>query len=137
MSLIGFFQIEHQINRLGESIRLEMVLENTTDRKVYVFIPRGRAEGIQITMLQGPMATLRDLRDEAEPGLVAETEIGAGETHRKSYFLTDWLIVQRPGDYRVECACTLDAYGSSLRDRDIKRVAKSVKIKTEIKFTVL
>jgi hypothetical protein len=115
-----------------------MALKNETDRKVYVFIPRGRADGIRISLPPGQAAELKSLNEEAEPGLVAETEIGAGETVRTSYPLTDWLILRAAGNYRIEAACTFDAYNASLRDKDSsKRIATPVEVKGEVVVTVL
>jgi hypothetical protein len=132
----GFFQADRPSFVAGEPISATLVLRNDSRRDLYVFVPRGRAEGIELTVVEGP-AEIKDMRQEPEPGLVGETRIGPGETYRQPFMLSDWLDVRQPGTVRVVCRIVLAAYSSSLRDAASPRLAESVEIATVIGFAVL
>jgi hypothetical protein len=136
MGLDGFFQADRPSFVAGEPISVTLVLHNDARRDLYVFVPRERAEGVEITVVEG-LVEIKDMRHEPESGLIGETRIRPGETYRQPFMLSDWLNVRQPGAVRVVCRILLAAYPSSLRDAATPRLAESVEIATVIGFAVL
>ena len=136
MELEGLFQTDRATYRLGEPIGVTLVLRNAGPRLLYVFVPRGRAEGVEVTVLEGP-AAIRDMDQEPEPGLVGETRIDPGESYRQPYVLSNWLEVQQPGALRIACRVVLTVRATSLRHAISPRAVKAVEIASAIDFFVL
>src|SRR5690242_12925117 len=54
MGLAGGFRIDRPSYRLGEPIDLTLALRNAGTDDLYVFVPHGRADGVEITVEAGP-----------------------------------------------------------------------------------
>lgn len=137
MGLQGFFQAEQEGLRLGEPFHVTLFINNETDHDAYVLVPRGRADGVRITVKEGLNFQIKDMREEPEPGVVAEVKLSPGDTYSQQFPLSDWLIIKEAGSYTVECAIEIETYGASIRQKDVDRVTTKVPISTELHFTVL
>jgi hypothetical protein len=107
-------------HHLGSPIWVALELTNSSRADVYTFLPRGRADGIDIEVKSGRRGVdyiVKDLTEEPEGGLVAETRIGAGDSLVQHYRLTDWIAFQQPGVYVIRLSAAMDANAESIRIR--------------------
>jgi hypothetical protein len=113
--LTGRFTVDAPEHRPGEPLELTLELRNAGDADVFVFVPHGRADGVRVEVLDGPARAL-DLTREPEPGLVGETRLGPGATHRKAYPLDEWVVFEAPGRCSFACSIELETRAASLLD---------------------
>ena len=137
MDIVGTIQAAKQTYQLGEPITLTLVLENRDSDPTYLFVPKGRAGGIEIEVKQGNNFQIKNMLNEAEPGLQAELKLGAGETLRQQISLSDWLIVREPGSYIVAVTIPIEAGKKSLREDDAKGASRAVSIQASVHFTIV
>jgi hypothetical protein len=129
----------HGVHHLGSPIWVALELTNSSRTDVYTFLPRGRADGIDIDVKSGRAGVdyvVKDLTEEPEGGLVAETRIRAGESLVQQYRLTDWVAFQQPGVYVIRLSVALDANATSLRIRPGPR-SNRVLIEGDITLVIL
>ena len=136
MGLQGYFQAEKKGLRLGEPFSVTFFIKNETDHDAYVLVPRGRADGVRITVKEGKNCQIKDMREEPEPGVVAEVKLSPGDTYSQQFPLSDWLIIKEPGSYTVECAIEIETCDASIRQKDVDSVATKIPFSTELHFTV-
>jgi len=137
MGLKGFFKADREEYHLSEPILVTLVIKNETDHEIYLFVPRGRADGIRITVKEGKNFQIKGMREEPEVGLVPEERLLSGEIYRQQYQLTRWLTLKEPGYYRVECGIEIESYNVSISQKNLDRVATKVAISTDIHFNIL
>lgn len=137
MNLYGHFELEQEKYGLGEPLWVTLVIQHQGDQDVFVFVPRGRADGLEITIKQGNGIHLKNLLQESEPGLMPEQRLRPNGTLRQRYQLSEWLIITEPGDYRIECAIEVEGYTASLRQDNGRRSATRVWISTDLHFTIV
>jgi hypothetical protein len=137
MDLEGFFRVDQNRYHLGDPIKTTLVLQNKGDSAAYLFVPRGRMDGIQISVKNEDGFRIKDMREEPDVGLVPEKRLPSGETYTQEYLLTQWLTFEEPGDYTVELAIEVETYNSSLHQQNQERVANSISISTDIPLTIL
>lgn len=137
MGLKGFFTANREKYYLGDPVSITLVIQNETNKEVYLFVPRGRMDGIQITVKEGSNVQIKDMREEPEPGLVPEQELPPGETYRQQYLLTQWVLFKEPGHYTVECAIQIESYTVSLRQKNVGHISINVAISTDLRFTIV
>ncbi len=137
MNLQGFFQVNQQKYQLGESIWLTLTVQNQGNLNVYMFVPRSRIDGIHIAVKNGKDFLLKDLREEADVGLVPEIELLPSQIYNQQYPLSEWLRLKQPGDYTIECAIEIESYDASLRQQEQARNASYVTISSDVQFTIL
>jgi hypothetical protein len=111
--LTGRFTVAAPQHRIGDPLGLTLELRNDGDADVFVFVPHGRADGVQIEVLDGPARAL-DLTNEPEPGLVGQTRLAPGETHSKTYPLGDWVAFDAPGRCSLACSIELETQPTGL-----------------------
>ncbi|MCZ7398029.1 MAG: hypothetical protein O8C59_05965 [Candidatus Methanoperedens sp.] len=83
MGLKGFFKADREEYHLSEPILVTLVIKNETDHEIYLFVPRGRADGIRITVKEGKNFQIKGMREEPEVGLVPEERLLSGEIYRR------------------------------------------------------
>jgi hypothetical protein len=114
-----------------------LFIKNETGKEVYIFVTRGRADGIRIAVKEGKGFEIRDLRDEPDVGLTPEVKLFHGETHTQRYPLSQWLLLKEPGYYTVECAIQIESYNLSLRQNNEDRLPTNVIISTFLYLRIL
>ena len=114
----GWFEPERLDIRPGAQFAVELVVRNEGDGQAFVFVPTGRAEGLEIEVVQGEDYALTGLENEPDVGLVGERRLAPGETYRQEFPLSDWLRLGAPGRYVVECRIPVQASDRSARDGD-------------------
>lgn len=125
--------------RLGEPIWVALELANGGDRDAYVFLPRGRADGVRVSVRNAEAGRDYDvagLGNQAEAGLVGELSIEPGGSVTQEYLLTEWIKFKVPGTYIVRCEVEIEAYATSLRQPDSERHAEVVPVSAEIRLTI-
>jgi hypothetical protein len=139
LALKGGFELDQERYLVGETIGVTLRIENRSDRPVFLFVPRGRANGIDIRVVQGSEFELKDLRHEPEPGLLAETKISGGETFRQKYPLSEWLLLKEPGDYTIECRIQIEVSDKSMLEKpgETPRVVEALRVSTQLPVTIL
>ena len=137
MGLTGHFELDKEKYYLGEPLWVTLVIQNEGDQAIFLFVPRGRDHGLQITVKQGHGAHLKDFSREPEVGLVSEQRLSPNETFRQRYQLSQWLCITEPGDYTVECAIEIEGYNTGLHQNNVDRVSTKAMISTELRFTIL
>lgn len=135
MGVAAFFQTDRTEHRLGEPISVTLSIKNENDHDIYLFVPRGRAGGLQIKIKQGK-GQVKDLLEEPEPGLVAEQKLAPGDTYSQQFPLGEWLIINEPGNFIVECSIEIETSNMSLRENE-RRATDTISVSTELHFTVL
>lgn len=135
MSLQGLFRTEKNELQLGEPFSVTLFIKNESDHDVYVLVPTGRADGLQITVNDGGNVQVKDMTAEPEPGVVAEEKLSPSETISRQFPLSDWLIVRAPGSYTVGCAIEIETREASMRSKGDDRGPTMVSIATELSFT--
>ncbi len=137
--LRGSFRTDRAEYRLGEPIWMTLELRNGADRDAYVFLPRGRADGIGVTVKNGRAGRdyeVGGLEREPEAGLVGEVRLEPGGSVTQRYLLTEWITFKKPGSYVVGCSAEIEAYPRSLREPDPERPVKRVIVSAEIPVTI-
>src|SRR5438132_5022791 len=137
MNFQGLFELDRDKYRLGEPFWVTLVIQNLGDQNGFLFVPRARADGLQIIVKQGHGIHVKDLSQESEGGLVPEQKLPPNGTLRQRYQLSEWLIITEPGDYAVECAIEVEVYSTSLHEDDANRVATRVHVSNDLRFTIL
>lgn len=137
MNLQGFFQLNKEKYYFGESIWLTLIIKNENEKDVYLFIPRGRDNGIQIIVKKGKDLYLENMTKEPEAGLVAQEKLPAGATYQQKYLLSQWLKITQPGDYKIECSIKTEAYNKSLDQDNLERMAMQMIFVTDLYFIIL
>ena len=137
MKLKGGFEADSEEYQLGEPIWITLAIQNDSDSDVYLFVPTGRSSGLQITVLEGNGAELKDMREEPDAGFVPEIKLPVGEEYRQRYLLTQWLRFVQVGRYQVRCTAEVEAYNVSLRDTGTNRVGQYIAISSVLNLTVL
>lgn len=112
------------------------MLVNRGHEEVYVFVPRGRADGLRIAVRQTAGYRLVDMTAEREPGLVAEVALPPSRTHRQVFPLSDWLGFTAPGTYDVDCSLPLRIANVSLRRAAAGRKEESRTISGVLRLTI-
>jgi hypothetical protein len=138
LALKGSFELDRERYLVGEPIGVTLRIENCSERPAFLLVPRGRANGIEIKVVQGNKFELRDLLQEPEPGLLAETKISGGETFRQKYPLSEWLLLKEPGDYSIECTVTIEVSDKSMRNDSggVVRIVETFTVSTQIPLTI-
>lgn len=136
MNLEGFFQTDKQKYSLEEPIWVTLVVQNNDDSEAYLFVARGRADGIRVTLKEEQGFRIKGMNEEPDVGLIPEKKLLAGEAYTQKYLLTQWLIFNEPGSYTVECAIEIEAYNVSLHQKNLERVAKSISIANNIHLVI-
>jgi hypothetical protein len=137
MRVEASFQTDRTEYRLGEPIVVTLSVKNVGDQDIYIFVPRGRAYGLQINVKKGRGFHLKGLEEEPEPGLVGENKLQPGATYSQQFPLGDWLIVDEPGEFTVECSIEIEVSNISLREKNEQRVVTTTTAATDLHFTVL
>jgi hypothetical protein len=137
VSLSGFFTLDREEHFLGDPVEVTLVIRNGQSEDVYLFVPRGRAGGIRVTVKVGADAELADMTDEPEPGLVGEARLGPSETSTQEYLLTRWLRFRTPGRYTIECAIPIEYSMVSRRRRHGPDDTTTLTIATDLHLTIL
>jgi hypothetical protein len=135
VSLQGFFQAEKTELQLAEPFSVRLFLRNETDRDLYVLVPTGRADGIQISVKVGANVQVKDMMAEPEPGVVAEVKLSPGDSTSRQFPLSDWLIIKEPGSCTLECAVEIEAREASGQAKAEDHLTSIVAISTELNFT--
>jgi hypothetical protein len=119
---------------LDEKIDLVLSITNTSDDKIYVFIPNARSEGIQL-MIQPPEGySLSRFEDESGVSLMAENEIPRNRTIERELSLSEWVTFIKPGKYSVNCKIPVEIYqyGISAAKEDNPKKVTLVESKFEV-----
>ena len=137
MSVTGTFRLDRPAYRVDDPIPLTLALYNDSPRDVFVFLPRARADGVRVRVLDGQGLAVASLAHEPEPGLVGELRLGPQSRHEASFALDEWLERRGPGSYRLECSIEVEVADRSIRDRDQERGASRVEVVTELELVLL
>lgn len=137
MDIVGYIEAGRREYRLGEPISVTLFIKNRGDKPAYLFVPRGRADGIRVRVKEGEGLRLKDMTEEPEPGLVQETKVAPGGTYSQEYPLGRWLVLDKPGSYTVECEVEVEGSDASLRDTGGKRMSLRTTIRSDVHFVVL
>ena len=137
MSLNGTFRLERASYGIDEPIPLKLELSNDGTRDLFVFVPRGRGDGVRIKVLDGDRLAVASLDHEPEPGLVGELRLGPGRRHAWTFPLHKWLGRRTPGSYRLECSIAVEVADRSVRERDREPKARRVEVVTELELNLV
>ena len=137
MRVAAFFQTDRTEYRVGEPIWVTLFIRNEGAHDIYLFVPRGRADGLQIRVKEGDGFQLKDLREEPEPGLVGEKKLLPGATYSQQFPLSEWLVINESGEFVVECSIDVETSNMSLREQNEQRAASTMTVSTDLSFTVL
>ena len=137
MDIVGHIEAAKQEYQLGEPISVTLVVKNQGKDTAYLFVPTGRAGGIQIEVKQGQHFEVKDMLHEPEPGIQPEIKLGPGETLKQEIPLSEWLILKEPGSYIVECAIPIEVSRGSLREGDAKRLSEQVIIRSNVSLAIV
>jgi hypothetical protein len=136
MDIEGRFEADRAEYRLGDPITVTLELVNPGHVDVYVFVPRGRADGLRIGVRQSTGYRLADMTAEPEPGLVAEVALPPSRSHRQVFPLSAWLFFTAPGTYDVECSLPVRIASASLRQAGAHRMEESRTIASVLRLTI-
>jgi hypothetical protein len=107
---------------VGDPIDLVLRICNTGRDPLFVFVPGGRADGLQLRAVAGDGLEIAGPEGEPEPGLVGELRLDAGDCHDQAYPLGDWIAGGSPGTHLLECGIEVEVARESLRvDRRTER----------------
>lgn len=137
MRVAGYFQTDRTQYRVGEPIGVTIFVRNEDDRDLYLFVPRGRADGLRINVKAGEGFQLKGMGEEPEPGLVGEKRLSPGATYSQQFPLSEWLLISEPGDFVVECSIDVEVADMSIREQNEQRRSETVTVSTDLSFTVL
>ena len=133
--LHGAFEADRERYRMGDPIVLTLELRNDGDRDLYLFVPRGRADGVTFEVIGGFESNgyvVTGLEGEPEAGLTGETTLAPGSAIRQRYPLSDWLAFKRPGSYVIRVEAEVTVASSGLGRTDIEHRTGQSTITTEI-----
>ena len=131
----GWFEPERLDVASGAPFAVELVVRNDGDADAFVFVPTGRAEGLEIEVLEGADYALAGLENEPDVGLVGERRLAPGEMYRQEFPLSRWLRLGAPGRYIVECRIRVQASDRSAREGG--GTALAVEVASPIELNVL
>jgi hypothetical protein len=112
----GWFEPERLDVRLDQPFSTELVVHNDGDRDEFVFVPTGRAQGLEIDVLEGGDYAVTGLENEPDVGLVGERRLAPGDSYRQELPLSRWLRLGAAGRYVVECGIPVQVSDRSVRD---------------------
>lgn len=107
-------------------------MRNEGDADAFLFVPTGRAEGLELEVLEGTDYSLSGLENEPDAGLVGERRLAQGEAYRQEFPLSSWLRLGAPGRYVVDCRIRVQVSDRSVRDGDGTAIAVEVASRIEL-----
>jgi hypothetical protein len=136
VDVTGSFHLDAGPHRIGDPIPLVFRVCDTGADPIFVFVPRGRADGVRITPVAGDAIELATLEREPEPGLVGELRLEPGECHEQSYPLGQWIERGSPGTHRLECTIELEVAEQSIRASDARETPRRIAFTETVELTL-
>lgn len=128
----GAFKTDRNEYYLGDSIWINLSLTNISDKDVFVFIPTGRVQGLDIHVKENEGYETKSLVQEPDTGLIPELKLAPLESYVQQYLLSKWLKFKKAGNYTIECSIPIELADFSIRDKLTNR-----KLSSKTVFSVL
>ena len=122
---------------LGDPIVITLVFTNLGQQEIYVFVPHGRSDGLQIAVKQTTGFQLKDMTEEPDTGIAPEIRLAPSQTYRQAFSLSQWLVFTAPGTYDVQCSLPVWVASASLRQADADRNEEALTVSSVLQFKIL